>query len=282
MNKHRKSDRVGQFVILRVLSHGGMGTLYEAMPLTGNGHVVLKVAREQRADFLKEEAEHLAALDHPNIIKALPVLKVEGQEYYVAREPGTNEWYIALEYFDGGSLRDRLRGKGRFDLPETLAIVQQIGSALEYAHAKGIVHGDVKPSNILFRRVSNGSLQAALSDFGVTVSAGGRGPIARAATLSYASPEQLEGEKRIDRRSDVYSLGVVLYQMLTGYLPFEAKAIEEFVQAILRTPQPPSRLAPTIPPAVDRVILKTLRRRPEERFQTIEEMVQAFRRAVYA
>lgn len=283
MREHRKGDRVGQFVILRVLARGGMGTVYEARPLVGNGHVVLKVAEGQGADFLKDEAEHLAALDHPDIVKALPVLEVDGQEYYAAREPDTNEWYIALEYFDGGSLADRLKSEGKLNLQETLAIAQQIGSALEYAHARGIVHGDIKPSNVLFQRVSDGSLQAALSDFGVTMGADGAGSIARAATLPYASPEQLDGGKRIDRRSDVYSLGVVLYQTLTGHLPFEARTDEELMRAIQsQPPQPPSRLVSTIPPEVDRVILKALRKRPEERFQTVEEMVEALTRAVRA
>ena len=260
-----------------------MGMLYEAEPLTGNDHVVLKVAEGREADFLKDEAEHLAALDHPNIVKALPVLEAEGREYCLAREPDTNEWYIALEYFDSGSLRDRIRREGKLNLQETLAIAQQIGSALEYAHARKIVHGDIKPSNILFRRISDGSLQAALSDFGVTVGADGAGSIARAATLPYASPEQLDGGNRIDRRSDVYSLGVVLYQMMTGRLPFEARTEEVLVQAILnRAPQPPSILVSSIPPEVDGIILKALRKRPEERFQTVEEMVQAFMRAVHA
>lgn len=279
---HQKGDRIGQFVILRVLGQGGMGTVYEAEPLAGNGHVVLKVAEGREADFLKDEAEHLAALDHSNIVKALPVLKADGREYYLAREPGTNEWYIALEYFDGGSLGDRLRSEGKLNLQETLTITRQIGSALEYAHSRGITHGDIKPSNVLFRRVSDGSLQAALSDFGVTVGADGAGSIARAATLPYASPEQLDGG-RIDRRSDVYSLGVVLYQMLTSHLPFEARTDEKLIQAIQsQIPQPPSSLVSTIPPEVDGVILKTLRKRPEERFQTIEEMVLAFMRAVRA
>jgi serine/threonine-protein kinase len=252
-----------------------MVTSYKAKPLTSNRAVVLKVAEPGGSDFLKEEANYLATLNHPNIIKIFPALEVDGIKYYIAREPKTDEWYIALEYFEGGSLADWLKRKGKFGLIETLNLAKQIGSALEYAHSRGIVHGDVKPSNILLRYTPDGSFQAALSDFGATIATIHGNYIVYAFTPAYASPEQLESAK-IDRRSDIYSLGVVLYQMLTGRLPYEGASDVELTQSILhQVPPPPSSLVSEIPVEMDNVILRALQKQREKRFQTVEEMIEA-------
>lgn len=286
MKNYQKGDRIGQFVILQEIPGGGMGRVYTAKPLNGNDHVVLKVARGEQADFLKDEAECLPALHHPHIIRILPAVEIEGHVYYLAREPSTEEWYIVLEYLEGGSLKDRFRQERKLDVEEAVTIIEQIGSALDYAHCKGTIHQDIKPSNVLFRSCLEGSGgtrgQAVISDFGIAVDIRRIRAGEIAGTLPYMSPEQARvvvGERiNLDHRVDLYSLGVLLYEMLTGRHPVSGKGREEILQAIINEPPiPPSQFNSSIRAAIERVILKALEKDPSKRFASAQEMVNALR-----
>jgi len=290
MSGYRKGDRIGRYVILRDIpgGEGGMGIVYEAKPLTGNGRVALKVARDNEADFLKDEAEVLTRLDHPHIVKILPLPFPEFErEYFVARDPEQDIWYIALEYLRGGSLRDRLRRKGKLELGEAIEIAKQIASALDYAHAKGIVHRDLKPSNVLFRHswldLPFVKPQVVLTDFGIA-SLSNADWARKAGTPMYMSPEQvrqaLGEEVKVNHLCDIYALGVLLYEMLTGRVPFQGRDQEAIWRAIKdELPPPPTRFNPHIPQGVEDVVLKALEKAPEKRFRTATEMVRALKEA---
>ena len=291
MSRYRRGDKIGRYVILREIpgGEGGMGTVYEAKPLTGNGRVALKVAHDSVADFLKDEAEVLTKLDHPHIVKILPLPFPEYErEYFVARDPDQDVWYIALEYLRGGSLRDRLRRKGKLELAEAIGIAEQIASALDYAHAKGIVHRDLKPSNVLFRRswldLPFVKPRVVLTDFGIA-SLSEADWARKAGTPVYMSPEQVrqaQGEKvKVNHRCDLYALGVLLYEMLTGRVPFQGQDREAIWKAIKEELAPsPTKFNPRIPQGVEDVILKALEKVPEERFRTAAEMIRALKEAM--
>jgi len=259
-----------------------MATVYEAKLPLRDGHIALKVAHGDQSDFLKEEAENfanlVAILDHPNILKILPLPFGEGEkDYYIARDPETDNWYIALEYANGGSLRDKLNHEKRIKIREAIEIISQVGSALDYAHSKGVIHRDVKPTNILFKKLPSGETRVLLSDFGIAkvrILEGIEGAIG---TPGYMSPEQAAG-KDIDHRSDIHSLGTVLYEMLTGKVPFEGTTLDKIHQP----PLPPSKINPHIPREVEAVIMKALAKNPEDRFQSTKEMVAALQEAIQA
>jgi len=271
-------------VILREIGKGGMAMVYEAKLPSEDGHVALKVAHGDQSDFLKEEAENLAnlvtILDHPNILRILPLPFGEGEkDYYIARDPETNSWYIALEYANGGSLRDKLNREKRIELREAIEIISQVGSALDYAHSKGIIHRDIKPTNILFRQLPSGETKVLLSDFGIAKAKALKGVRGIIGTPGYMSPEQASG-KDVDHRSDIYSLGVVLYEMLAGRVPFEGTTPDVMHQHIHQLPLPPSKISPDVPREVETVVMKALAKNPEDRFQSVREMVAALQEAI--
>jgi len=282
----KKPRKIGPYMVLREIGKGGMATVYEAKLPSENAHVALKVAHGNQSDFLKEEAENLAnlvtILDHPNILKILPLpVGKSEKDYYIARDPETNSWYIALEYVNGSSLRDRLNREKRIALREAIEIISQVGSALDYAHSKGIIHRDIKPTNILIKQLPSGKTRVLLSDFGIAKTGTIEGIRGTIGTPSYMSPEQARG-KDVDYRSDIYSLGVVLYEMLTGRVPFDGAVPDVIHQHIHQPPPLPSRINPCIPEKIERIIMKALAKNPEDRFQSVKEMVTALKVAVKA
>jgi len=265
---------IGKYQIIEEIGRGGMATVYKAWDSINQRYVALKVLPpyfQHDAEFIKRfrrEAVAAAKLDHPNIVKV----------YEAGEEGGIN--YIAMEYIEGGSLQRRLTGKP-LDLSTAISIVSQIGSALAYAHKRGIIHRDVKPSNILLTEEG----RALLSDFGIA-RVSEYGGITRTGTLigtpEYMSPEQAEGEE-VDHRSDIYSLGIVLYQMLTGRVPFTGDTpLAVLHKQIYEKPTSPRVLNPMIPAEVEKVLLKALAKRPEWRYQSAEEMVAALQGAVFS
>ncbi len=212
-------SRVGPYTIIRRVPGGigGMATVYEARLNNRGPSVALKIAHAGLGGFLKDEIAFLKAakIEHPNIIKILPTPIGGGSSDYIVRDPATGSWYFAMEFLSGGSLDDWLQRKKRLTLQQAVEVVRQIGAALDVAHRAGIVHLDIKPSNILFReRPEKGNLHAVLTDFGiarpqsrVTISGEAR------LTVEYASPEQArlaQGEEiGIGPASDLYSLAVI-------------------------------------------------------------------------
>jgi predicted Ser/Thr protein kinase len=264
---------LGPYRIIEQIGIGGMATVYKAYQPSMDRYVAVKVLPvlvSRDPAFLKRfrrEAKVVAKLEHKHI---LPIYDYGEQEGLT---------YLAMRCVEAGTLKDRLAA-GQLDLPEIYRTIAQVGAALDYAHRLGVIHRDVKPSNVLID--SQGD--AYLTDFGLArimesseqLTATGVG----VGTPDYMAPEQGQGLK-IDHRSDIYSLGVMLYEMVTGRVPYEAETPMAVVIKHISAPLPlPSSVKPDIPQQVERVILKAMAKNPDDRFQTVGEMVTALDAAV--
>jgi WD40 repeat protein/tRNA A-37 threonylcarbamoyl transferase component Bud32 len=264
---------LGPFHIMEQIGAGGMATVYKAYHAAMDRYVAVKVLPEQmyatpelRRRF-EREAKVVAGLEHVHI---LPV-----HDY---GEAG-NRLYLVMRYIKAGTLQNRIAA-GPMDLTEANRIFQQVASALDYAHRLGIVHRDVKPSNVLLDDEGN----CYLTDFGLakilesSVQLTGSG--VGVGTPAYMSPEQGQGEKA-DARSDIYALGVVLYEMIAGQAPYRAETPMAVVLMHITAPLPPLRsVRPDAPEEVERVIMKAMAKDPDDRFQTVRDMMDALNVAV--
>jgi serine/threonine protein kinase len=267
---------IGGYIIEAAVGRGGMATVYLARQTSMNRTVALKILpRDQMKDeaYLKRferEVAIVAQLEHRAIVPVYDHGEHEGQPF------------IAMRYMSGGSL-DAYLQNGALPQERVLAIFEQIAPALDYAHTKGVLHRDLKPSNVLLDDAGG----AYITDFGIArvfgdgvtteVTITQHGVVG---TPAYMSPEQAQG-KPLDGRSDVYSLGVVLFELLAGQRPFQADAPYSIaVMQVTTEPPSPRRFNPSLALSVEHVILKALRKRPEERFQTATELTEALRMAV--
>jgi serine/threonine-protein kinase len=266
--------RFGRYEVVRELGRGGMATVYLARDPRLESEVAVKVLPAQfshdpsfRSRF-EREAKAIARLRrHPAIV---PVY-----DFGTERE----QPFLVMDYLSGGSLADRLR-LGPISLSEAAAIMDRVSGALDYAHKLGIIHRDVKPGNILFDEAG----LAYLSDFGIakltqqTATLPTQGIIG---TPAYMSPEQVDGREAIDARSDIYALGIVLFEMLTGEQPYQADTPAQQMMAHVIQPVPHLRdLQPTASPAVDNVIKTALAKDKTQRYQTSVAFTQAFSKAI--
>ena len=262
--------RFGPYLIEKFLGSGGMGEVYLARDSRLDRDVALKLLPSHltmlpdRLIRFKKEARAASALNHPNIVTIYEIGEFEREDF------------IAAEFVDGVTLRERLR-RGALELHEAAAVGIQVSSALAAAHQAGIVHRDIKPENIMLRR--DGYVK--VLDFGLAKlgdhGSPGSGYLTRSTvtqpgvvmgTLRYMSPEQARGAGT-DCRSDIFSLGVMLYEMITGRLPFEGGSASDHIAALLVSePCPPSQYAPTTPMELERIIQKTLAKDLEDRYQT--------------
>ncbi len=269
--------KLGPYEIEEAIGAGGMGEVYKARDTRLDRSVAIKVLPAHLAESpelrqrLEREAKAVSSLSHPNICPL----------YDIGHEDGVD--YLVMEFIDGETLGDRL-AKGPLALEETLKIGVQIADALEKAHRQGIVHRDLKPGNIM---LSGGT--AKLLDFGLAKAdnaSGDENDLTRTPTVSqpltaagtvlgtyqYMAPEQLEG-KEADARTDIFSLGAVLYEMAAGRRAFEAATQASMIGAIMHeTPAPISSMQPMTPPAFDRVVQTCLAKDPEERWQTAHDV----------
>lgn len=264
-----EGQTLGKYRILQALGRGGMAQVYRAYHAALDRYVAVKVLRTdliEQADFLerfRREARAVSALRHPAIVQ---VFDFDVQD---------DLYYMVMELLEGDTLRARLnayRTRGEFlPLSEIVRILQDVLDGLDYAHHEGVIHRDLKPSNILLTRRG----QAVLTDFGIAQIVGVTQHTVSGAllgTLHYMAPEQgLEGV--CDARSDLYSLGIVLYEMLTGAPPFDAETPLAILLKHLNAPVPPPRqVNPGLPPVLEQIVLKALAKDPAERFQSAAEM----------
>jgi len=259
---------LGQYELLSRINRGSTSTIYKAYQSKLDRYVAIKVLsphvvdQEGFLDRFTQEARAVAQLDHPNIV---PVYDFD-QTGDVA--------YIVFKYVESGSLRSMMNG-GPMELGLAVDIVMQIGLALGYAHKRGVIHRDVKPSNVL---IGEGRW-ALLTDFGLAKILGGGKKLTHTGigmgTPDYMAPEQAQGLPG-DGRADLYSLGVMLYEMLTGRVPFEAdSSMGVVVKHITEPPPPPRQFNPEIPLAVEKVVLNAMEKDPTRRYQTAEAMIAA-------
>jgi hypothetical protein len=264
--------QLGPYRILKQLGVGGMATVFLAYQASVDREIALKVLPRQMAadaNFLgrfEQEARLIAHLQHPHI---LPVFDYGESDGYT---------YIAMPYIRNGTLADQLKGRP-WSLKRVEKITQQLAGALDYAHAQGLVHRDIKPSNVLIDDSGN----YLLTDFGIAKLYESSSQFTRTGgifgTPAYMSTEQGLGEP-LDRRSDIYSLGIVLYELLTGRVPFSAETPIATVFKHINDPLPPPReFNITLPKGVEHVIYKALAKSPGDRFQTAGELAGAYQRA---
>jgi len=254
----------GKYRIIEEVGHGGMGVVYKAEDIKLKRSVALKFLPPHLMDspILKErfliEAQAAAALSHPNIC--------------VIHEVGESEErpYIAMEYVEGETLRGRIERRP-LEVEEAMGLAIQVASGLDEAHRKGIIHRDIKSANIMV----TGKGQGKVMDFGLAKLRGGSSLTRTQTTLgtvAYMSPEQARGDD-LDPRTDIWSLGVVLYEMLTGQLPFKGDHDQTVIHAIIhREPKAPSKMRAGLSPGVDEIVLRTLAKKAADRYQTMEEL----------
>jgi len=270
LSQHVAARLADRYAIERELGRGGMATVYLATDLRHHRSVALKVLRPELAAALGtqrflREIEVAAALTHPHI---LPL--------HDSGEAGDFIFYV-MPFIEGESLRERLIRDGALPAAEAIRIAREVAEALEYAHAHGVVHRDIKPENIL---LSSG--HAVVSDFGIARAIGvaGGGQITEAGSVvgspKYMSPEQVEGDPEVDGRSDIYSLGCVLYEAVTGTTPFGGTtSMGMMVRRLLDTPPPMRSVRPDVTPGLEAVVQKAMARTPAERFATAAELAAA-------
>lgn len=269
----KPGENVGPYQVIAQLGQGGMASVYKAYHAALDRYVALKVMHQafnQDATFIsrfQREARVVAKLEHPNIV---PV-------YDFAEHAGSP--YLVMKFIEGDTLKARLN-RGPLNAREIELVADTVGSALAYAHKQGVLHRDVKPSNVLIS--SDGIIY--LADFGLAriVQAGESTLSADAimGTPQYISPEQAMGKKDLDNRTDVYSFAVMLYEMVVGRVPFNADTPFSIIHDHIYTPLPlPQSVNSSVPEPVQRVLLKALAKDRNDRFQSVEQLIAAFKAA---
>jgi ABC-type sugar transport system substrate-binding protein len=261
--------QLGDFIIREQIGQGGMALVFRAHQPSVHRDVALKIiplddaSRQTFQRRFTQEAELIASLEHIHI---LPVY-----DYGVTDLAA----YLAMRLLRGGTLADRLN-EGPLHVDEAARLFRQFASGLNYAHQKGVIHRDLKPSNIMLDDAGN----VMQTDFGLAKLIGSTKELTRQGTIvgtpSYMSPEQLRGET-LDNRSDIYSAGIVLYHMLTGREPFGGPAsdlVTTIYQQLEKTPDPLSQFNPAIVPDVELIVLRALRKKPDDRYHTIQDMAE--------
>jgi serine/threonine-protein kinase len=266
-------ENVGPYRIVEQLGQGGMATVFKAYHPALDRYVAMKVlhpAFKEDPNFLarfQREARIVAKLEHPHIVPIYDFSEHKGMAYLV------------LRYVEGETLKVHLK-EGPLPSERMLEILKPVAEALAYAHEQGVLHRDIKPSNIML--TPEGGIF--LTDFGLArMAQSGESTLSQdmmIGTPQYISPEQAKGEE-VDERTDVYSLGVVLFEMLTGRVPFSADTPYSVVHDHIYTALPlPTTIKPDIPPALERVVLKALAKEKEDRYQKVSELAMALEDAV--
>ena len=256
----------GRYEIIEIIGVGGMAVVYKAFDNIDNRIVAVKILKDEyltNEEFrrrFKNESKAIAVLSHPNIVKVYDV------------SYGDRLQYIVMEYVEGITLKEYISQQGTIDLREAIYFVTQILRALQHAHDKGIVHRDIKPQNIML--ISDGTIK--VTDFGIA-------RFARSDTktmtdsaigsVHYISPEQAKGSV-MDAKTDIYSVGVVLYEMLTGKLPFQSEnAVSVALMQLQSEPEKPRNINPNIPIGLEQIVMRAMQKNPNDRYQSASEML---------
>jgi tRNA A-37 threonylcarbamoyl transferase component Bud32 len=263
------TDTFGPYQVMGLVGRGGMASVYRGYHPTLNRTVAIKVLSDQLAeqsDFrtrFEREAQTIANLTHPNVIQVFD-FGSEGEAYY-----------MVMEFVDGPTLSQVIKARGALPYEEVARIIDDVAAALDYAHLQGIVHRDVKPSNVMLRTITStgedDTQRAILTDFGIAKIAT-QDSITRTGmmgTLDYIAPEQIKAAADVDGRADIYALGVMTYQLLTGELPFRADNPGATVMGHLTKPAPnASEVNAAVPPHAALAVMRALAKTPDERFTT--------------
>jgi len=266
--------RLGNYDIVEEIGRGGMAVVYRAYQRSLNRHVAIKVLApqlsfdQQFVERFQREARAAAKLQHPNIVVI----------HDVAHQQGI--YFLVMELLEGRTLKQLIEQKGSLSPERAARIVEQVASALDYAHQQGFVHRDIKPANIFIGKDD----RTTLADFGIAKAASETQHLTRTGMLigtpEYMSPEQAEGGE-VDYRTDLYALGVVLYQMLAGRVPFQSTTPHATLHAVIYEPPPPLRqLRPGLSSAVESAVMKSIAKQPAQRYQSGSEMVAALQAAL--
>jgi serine/threonine protein kinase len=268
-----EGENIGPYRIIAQLGQGGMATVFKAYHAALDRYVALKVLHPaffEDQSFIgrfQREARVVAKLDHPNIVPIYDYSEAE-------RRP-----YLVMKYIEGETLKARL-ARGSLNANEINQVVDSVGSALAYAHEKGILHRDIKPSNVLIQ--NDGTMY--LADFGLArIAQAGESTLSSDSimgTPQYISPEQARGDKDLDEGTDIYSFGVMLYEMVVGQVPFSADTPFSIIHDHIYTPLPiPRAVNENVPESVERVLLKALAKERADRYADVHSMVKAFKAA---
>jgi serine/threonine protein kinase len=279
-------QKIGPYQVLERIGQGGMATVYRGFHAELDRQVAIKVlagalpTTPELVQRFQREARTIAALRHPNVVQVYDF------------GPLGDTYYLAMEYVEGSDLAAEMRRRREEEQPfspnEILHLLGQVAEALDYAHSQGVIHRDVKPGNVLLTSAPQaGTLgQPILTDFGLATLRRTRATLITTigqnvlGTPEYTAPEQALDAQAANPQSDIYSLGCILYELVTGHLPFEGdSALSIALMVISSDPMPPRGHVPDLPVAVERVILCALDKEPKRRFVTARAMVEALRRA---
>jgi tRNA A-37 threonylcarbamoyl transferase component Bud32 len=268
-----EGENIGPYRIIAQLGQGGMATVFKAYHAALDRYVALKVLHPaffEDQSFIgrfQREARVVAKLEHPNIVPIYDYSEAEKRPYLV------------MKYIEGETLKARL-SRGSLNANEIKRVVDSVGSALAYAHKQGILHRDIKPSNVLIQ--NDGAMY--LADFGLArIAQAGESTLSSDSimgTPQYISPEQARGDKDLDEGTDIYSFGVMLYEMVVGQVPFSADTPFSIIHDHIYTPLPiPRSVNENVPESVERVLLKALAKERADRYEDVSSMVEAFKAA---
>ena len=265
-------EKVGPYQILEEVGRGGMATVYKAYHASLDRHVAIKVmdaAMSSDRDFnerFRREARVIARLDNPHIVPVYDFDEHDGQPYLV------------LKFIDGQTLGQRIKSSPLSKI-EILELVMAVGNGLQYAHKQGILHRDIKPSNVLISREGN----IYITDFGLARMVEGNSSLTGdtiIGTPHYISPEQALNTEKLDERTDIYSFGVMIFEIVTGRVPFDSDTAFSVIEDHIYTPPPPPRsIKPDLSYDVEDVILKALAKKRTDRFEKVSDLVKAFKQA---